>query len=640
MKPINKEFFDAYFTGKKRSKNYAKAVDVYHHISFHFDGYYKKPWITGSVPPDQFAVNPYFQRIIDSRRPSESPYILAYRRLQYLPITASPCHAVVNSLKKIVKSSDWHIDYSEAEVPPFLPEADTLERYCEKLYPASDSIENWAYTTLMRWLLVDPNGIICVMPLSWEIEPNEYIKPYAHIIQSRDVYDFKEGKYCVFLSPYESEFMDKDGNHHHGKIIMCVTRDSYFEARQINTEKDFEVFEYPHNMGEMPAFYLGGEPKTPDMSQPYYESFIHSMLPSLDSAARDSSDLDAEKVQNLYSQQWVMQMQSCTACQGIGQIISGGSQTVCPSCKGLGGVSPSPYNVWEVNLNNPLGEQKNIPIPPGGYVKKDTIEMVAAISNEIDKAIYRALASLNMQFLDKQPMNESGLAKSVDRDELNSFVYSIAYHLIENLINPIYYFINELRYSSIVPDRETRQKMLPKIPVPQVFDFLTDKDAEDNLIKISASNVSNEIKELAEMDFIHSKYQQEPNVRERLIAIHDHNPLKNYSITDINSMLTAGLVSKEDAVLSVFISDFVNELMFKDEHFTTLPFDQQREQLVEMATAKAEALSAQVAIKKKADLKEKIAILDHTPAVVPEKIDAKRTGEKQRKNERNALDQA
>ena len=100
------------------------------------------------------------------------------------------------------------------------------------------------------------------------------------------------------------------------------------------------------------------------------------------------------------------------------------------------------------------------------------------------------------------------------------------------------------------------------------------------------------------------------------------------------------MVSKEDAVLSVFISDFVNELMFRDEHFTTLPFDQQREQLVEMATAKAEALSAQVAIKKKADLKEKIAILDHTPAVVPEKIDAKRTGEKQRKNERNALDQA
>lgn len=607
---INAEFIKPYWDGTKRHRNYAKAVDVAHHVQFHFDGYFQRPLTEQAQQQPNMAdynktepQNPYFTRLIDIRRPSESVNILAYRRMQYLPVTKVPCGKVVNSLAKIVKSSDWKIDYSKSKVPPSLPEPDSLQEYCEKKFPTFKSIEHWAYSKLIRWTLIDPNGACVVMPLSFEIQANEYYEPFPHIIRSCDVYDYKDREWIVFLSPYTSEWIDKNGTTQIGKILTVVDRENYYNFVQVG-DNSFRADTHPHNIGEMPAFLLGGEDKSPDIHQPYYESFIMGMLPSLDAAARDASDLDAEKVQHLFSTMWYIQGQSCAACQGTGSVQAQGKQTVCQSCEGRGALPKSPYRDLEINLNSIDATGKNIPTPPAGYITKPT-EMVGLMRNEITIEIHDALAAINMEFLAEEPLNESGKAKEVDRDELNNFVYKIAYHVVESEIKRIYYFNNEIRYMESVPDKSVRELMLPTIPVPQNYDFLTSKDAEDKVIKIADSQVSAGIKDAAEMNYIHQRFADQPEVRNRLILIHDHDPLPSYPTDLIESMVASNLVTKLDAVLSLYIETFVTQILSTNQKFIDKEFNSQKEELYTMAKNKLALLdkAAEEEIKRMASQK-------------------------------------
>lgn len=604
---INRDFVDKYWKNNKRHKNYLRAVDVAHHIQFHFNGFFQTPWLASQTPTRPELINQYFKRLIDSRRPGESEYIMNYRRTAYLPITKVPCNKVVSSLKKIVKSDDWKIDYSKSEVPKSLPENMTFELYCEKNFPKDDSIENFAYKNLVRWMLIDPNAIIVVMPLSFDVESNELLRPYPHIIQSKDVYDVCEN-YAIFLSPYEATFRDNEGNEKDGRIITFVTKTSYFNAVQTGADS-YRIDEYPHNVGDLPAWVLGGESKTPDINQPFYESFINGMLPSLDAAAGDYSDLQAEKVQHLYSTMWYIQSQECKACQGSGfsSTLSQGKQVICQECEGRGGVKFSPYKHFEINKSN-LDPNNNVPIPPAGYITKPT-DMVGYMRTEIDIEINASLAAINMEFLAETPMNESGKAKEIDRDELNNFVYGIAYHLVEELVNPIYYFINEIRYMGAVPDPKIRAKMLPHIDVPESFDFLTNRDAVDNLIKISASKVSANIKDLAEMKYIHTEYQDIPEIRDKMKLIHAHDPFPVYQPADYQTLIAQGIIKKIDAVLSTYIVSFVDELIKTDESFMQLEFIEQKEILYEMAQLKLDEIE-QASADSIAKLSEKPPLLD------------------------------
>lgn len=642
---VDDKFIKQYWDGKKLHKNYFKAIDVAYHLQFHFDGYFSKPFFVDQGDMKNTSLgsfdaahregyNPYFTRLIDERRPSESVVTQTYRRRRYQPITKEPCGKVINSLRKITKSADWHIVYDKSEIPVSLPKEDSLENYCENNYPKDDSLENWARKSLIRWMLIDPNGIICVFPLSWEIENNEYIEPYAHIIQSKDIYDFKDGEYAVFLSPYCNTYM-KDGKEVHGKIIMVVTEQCFYEAKETGKEQ-FTIEEHRHNIGELPAWIIGGEMKNTDIKNPFYESFVHPMLPYLDNAAIDSSDLDAEKVQHLYSTMWFMQSSPCSNCAGIGNVLKEGKQTICPSCQGRGGAPFSPYRNIEVNLNsNGLSPDKQVPIPPAGYIEKST-EMVSKMMEIIDGEKYSALAAINFEFLANTPLNQSGKAKEVDKDELNNFVYGIASHLVEECLKPIYWFINEQRYMNIVSDKKTREKMLPQIPIPENYDFLTSRDAEDNLIKIAGSNVSEDLKDIAEMTYIHAKYQDEPALLARLQIIHDHDPFPEKKANELQALVSSGLVKKEDAILSLYIKVFVAEKMNENvstdeveenDAFVKLEYDEQHQVLMDMAIEKMGELDAQNQIKKIADAKTQAKADKITGALsagIPGKIPAKK----------------
>ena len=159
---------------------------------------------------------------------------------------------------------------------------------------------------------------------------------------------------------------------------------------------------------------------------------------------------------------WYIGGQACNSCQGTGEVPKDGKMVVCGACKGGGKYLHSPYTDIEVDKAK-LGEQQ-VPTPPMGYAQKD-IDPLELQNKRIDQHYFKALSAVNMEFLAETQLNQSGVAKEVDKEELNTFVYDVAKHTV-NSEKKITRLINEYRYSLIVPNKESRGQDVTYFQLP------------------------------------------------------------------------------------------------------------------------------------------------------------------------------
>lgn len=600
---VTYDWVKPYFSGTKRGANYAKAVDEFNHVSFHFDGYFI-PFVDDTqayndANGDDYNAyekrmeNPYFYRLIQMRRPSESLAIQAYRRIIYLPQTKSPCFKVYNTLRKIVKSDDWKIDYSQAEKKG-PAEKETLEQYCEHHYPYFNSVENWIYNYGMKQMLVDPNAVCYILPLEKEDpkDESEYYRPFTFVASSRDVLDFKDNQYVVFKN--EDRYTYTSGvTQVEGKKLTIITRKGVWEATQDTSEAGFSIKQiHKYDMKKLPAFRFGGIDKKFHKDGRLYESFLSPIIPGLDGAARETSDADAEVVQHVFSTMWYYSSQNCTHCQGIGKVKQKGKEVICPTCEGKGVASKSPYK--DMVLNQATFDSEKMPTPPAGYIVKPT-DMVKLQADRIKDLIYNALSSINMEWLIKGVgLSQSGIAKEVDRDELNNYVYGIAYHLVENIVKPIYYHINEWRVgvSAIVKDEETREKMLPRIPVPAKFDILTANVIEEQLKSAVEAKADPEIIDELEMEYAQKKFPNNPELRDRMKIKKRLDPFPGLNTQEKQDLLLSKVADMVDVLVSVYLSSFLEKAIIEDKEFMKLEYEMQLEKMYEYAKKKKTDMDA------------------------------------------------
>jgi hypothetical protein len=607
---VDIDFVKPYFNGNKKHRNYYKCVDVYHHLSFHFEGYrmnFMSDTEKGQGQKEQdystqdvIIGNPYFSKLIDMRRPSESDAIKAYRRMIYLPFTKMPCAKVYNCLRKIIKSSDWKIDYSKSNKPSKIADNEYLEDYCEKNYPTFDSVENWAYTFAFRSMLIDPNGLCVVLPMKFNIGESDYYKPFSYVVPSKNVYDFKEDHLAVWLSEKKSHFVEQ-GKEYKGDIVCVLTNHGYWEAHQINLKKEFDLITlYETKETEedfFPAFQLGGVIKDLSTHTKLYESFVTPILPGLDAAAREVSDNDATVVQHHYPTMWYYQMQNCDNCKGTGRVNQKGKQVTCNICDGHGAPPKSPYR--DMVLKPGAFDQDKIPTPPAGYIQKD-YNIVKIQDDRIKEHVRYALSAISMEFL-QAPLVQSGLAKEVDRDELNNFVYGVAYHLVESFIKPVYYYINEWRYRNIITSPEEREKMLPTVAVPEKFDLLTEGVVEAQL-KAAKDNGSDPfIVQQLELEYAAKKFPSDPDVRDMLRLKQNLDPLPGLTFEQKQASALGKTSPPEDVIISINVHSFVKRALVENKDFITIGYEKQMEVLKGYAKEKTDAVSAAQKIKDKAD---------------------------------------
>ena len=535
------EQLQKFFSGKYFHKAYNQTVKLADEIMVHADGVYP-------------------QKLIEERRPSESLNVKEYRKKIWQPITKSDFGRVMNSLSKIRRSSDWSIRFDINNMPSSILAEDGIADFCEKSFPEFSSVTNWLFAIALKAYATDAHALICTFPKQQDaMEGNNYVTPFPHIFYSHQVIEHKAGEYCILKST--DKVMYGTDRKVWGDVYFIITAYSVQRYEQIKDDRTMKMaWEYVYDLEELPLVQTKGAFKKALDGFSLYESRLQTMVPHFDEAVREYSDLQAEVVQNIFSEKWEMVTDECTTCKGKGIMLGAGfktNDTSCHTCNGTGNKPRGPYTTLQIKP--PMAGEAVFPTPPMGYVQKETT-IIDIQDKRIDKHIYKALCAINFQFLDNTPMAQSGVAKEVDRDELNTFVNSVAEDLVA-ILDRVIYFINEMRYKIIVPDKKMRMAMLPFISVPEKFDILSSNYLEMEL-KNAKDNKTNPVIVVAiEKEYANKKFSNDPAVRDMVSLILALDPMAGVHEDDKMTRLSNKGITMETYIISCNIQEFIDRVI-------------------------------------------------------------------------------
>jgi hypothetical protein len=546
----------AYFSGDKRQYYYKDGVKYCDSFKPHSEGCYP-------------------QELIECRRPNEPLEVKEYREKIWKPITKPTFGKIVSSLAKIRRSQDWSIKYPLGRDRfSKISEEESLEEYCEKEFPDFVSVTNWVFSVLLKKYLTDPNGVILIQPKTADVEENEYVKPFPIVFDCCDVIEYVAGEYALLNNPIGCYYMHK-GKQLSGKSYFIVDIEKIETWDQVDHKGTMRLTNtYNHGLNMLPVFKLGGIICESEGSNYLYESRISGILPELDEALREYSDLQAAKVLHVYPESWEYTSSECTTCKGTGLRPNTAwhsgcdpsipAQVDCNSCTGHGYIATGPYSKM---LVKPAGMgQQPVPNPPKGYVNKD-VEIVKLMQASVREHIYEGLSAINFQFLDQSPLNQSGVAKEVDKDELNNTVHAIAEDIV-GIMDNIYKIVAYYRYKTLYPFDEI-DNMLPTITVPERFDLLSSTHLEQALDTSKKAGLNPVLLNAQEVEFANKRFNNDSSVRDRLQLILSLDPLPNHSEDSKMSMLSNNGITKETYIISSNIQEFVQRAIDEDKEFAT-----------------------------------------------------------------------
>ena len=232
------------------------------------------------------------------------------------------------------------------------------------------------------------------------------------------------------------------------------------------------------------------------------------------------------------------------------------------------------YLLWGNGTLSPskFGEQA-IPAPPIGYVQKST-DIAKFEDEHVRQHIYDALAAVNMEFLAETPLSQSGVAKAFDRDELNNFVNAIAEDIV-HILDRVYFFISEYRYSVIVPDIKKRKLLLPTINVPTKYDILNTSALMAELKAARDANVNPMILRELEVDYAKKQFNTSPEIARTVEITFDLDPLFGMTEESKMTVLQNNGITEKDYIISCNIQTFVRRAIRENEKFFEMEYTKQ-----------------------------------------------------------------
>ena len=556
------ELLAQYFEGKRKSPIYDDATRMYNDIRVHANG---------ETPGD----------IISRRRPNESEEIQAYRLRIYEPVTKQTFNSVMQSLGKIRRSRDWAIKYSRDVKFPLIPAGDTLEDYCEFRFPYYTSVTNWLFSVMLKSSLVDANCAVLVLPLQTQQDPTCYKQPYPVVFHSDQIIEYLEGRFAIFKSSEQVQVQNGKGITLSEKFYLITTNEVVPYIKRGDSWEALTEEIITHGLGYLPIIRPRCQFARTVQEYNLFESRISAMIPSLNEAIREYSDLQAAVVGHLFPERWEIATQECMTCHGSGHMPNAytgtdvkSKQVICSSCNGLGATSGAgPYKKTVIRLpKTNLGEQA-VPMPPFDYVKKD-IDVIKVMEDRLDKHLYRSLAAINMQFLAQTPLSISGDAKNVDRDELNNFVYNIAEDLVY-IADYLYAIIADYRYAYQYPDTIERRRMLPYIPVPEKYELLGANDTMTTISQMRGNGIGGSLLTAMLKEFAKKQFFQEKEIAIPLLLEMELDPFAGMSEADKSTLLASGNILRQDYIKSAYIKDFVKRALAENKGFADMLYEQQ-----------------------------------------------------------------
>jgi hypothetical protein len=242
-----------------------------------------------------------------------------------------------------------------------------------------------------------------------------------------------------------------------------------------------------------------------------------------------------------------------------------------------GYIASGPYSKLLIRPTNNIEGGGQIPNPPAGYVEKD-VEIVKLMDNSVRQHIYDGLAAINFQELAEVPMEQSGVAKQVDRDEQNNTIHAIAEDLVK-IMDRSYKIMAYYRYKNLYPFEEI-DKMLPQIPVPEKYDLLSITNMQTELNSAKTGKTNPVIVNAMEVDYASKRFNTDESVRDLVSLTLKLDPLPNISEDEKMARLSNKGILPETYIVSSNINEFVQRALDEDSGFAGQPLKDQKAKLL------------------------------------------------------------
>lgn len=406
-------------------------------------------------------------------------------------------------------------------------------RFCEPIF-------DLFFDEYLKVMLIDPNAYIFFRP--------DYKKVY---LSDKIVYKSREMIICFDEKIKDSLF------------YTIFTNDGIY-LLEIKGSKHVLTLVYPLSTLKT-MVSLGTRFATCENN--YYESIIQGVADMWRMAFITYSDLTIGQKQHVFPEKYRYVTNGCNSCGGTGKYLTkddiyGDYVHTCHACKGNGTVATGMMSEIQINLSetsNALDSFK-IPNPPVGYVQKN-LEPIEMINSLYQQYIRGGLSAVSMEFLMDIGMNQSGVAKEIDRAEFNGFLANAA-KSIAIVLDRMY----EAYFSEWVFAETNYSRVQPEISMPKTFDAYYTRSTFDDLRAARDANVNPIM--IVETERKIAEEQLSGIELKRALWAYDIDPLPGYSLDQKEQVYAQGNVSKIDYFVSVNIYKLLLEVT-NDGYFDT-----------------------------------------------------------------------
>lgn len=408
------------------------------------------------------AVGDGIENLINTYRPNEPENIQKYRSENVRAVTKSYWSKAKSVVKKINRSG-YDIKFTEG-----------TER--TKEWTIKQKLTDRLFTEFLTLLLKDPRAAIVVTDYNW------INSIYETNIQDVGIFTFTSDEILYFSDnhlvarkPDFAVWFDYE------KKTITI-----FKINEENKWYQFDNFE--GLQGEY--FFIGGKSDA--------LSFFDASVDFWFEALVQYSDLQASIKSHAFPIAAMMNLENCKTCAGTGQVMIDEHKHICGTCHGSGYISASPYANISLSAED-YKRNPQLPFPNVAYIQRN-LEPIKLLKEEYEANIQRGLQAINMEFLNVG-LNQSGVAKAIDRDELNGLLYDWAN------------FIFNWLYFSIVKNAGIYiqgVEVLTSTILPESFDVYGLELAETSLKSARESNMSNGLLRQMEANYARMKYEGRP----------------------------------------------------------------------------------------------------------------------------------
>jgi hypothetical protein len=499
----------------------------------------------------------YPAEIINADRPNEDERYKDYRKSNYTPISKSWWGKMVNICQKIPKTEDWSIKHN----------SEKLKDYAQNQIPFFKNIEDWFWDFVFPNQFESPNGVIVAFQGETKLD-NEPYPVYFEFFNEKNVIGFEYKKSLIIHFDEKSLVEINKRNVKEGNIFMFIDSDNYILAKQVGkkSENRYDLKITKNIVGEFPAWQIGGILEKIHEGNPFYKSFFEPSVPYFNDGLARHSDHKVNMVLHLHPDRWEIQDSICNVCNGVGKVTIKDSLHTCKRCNGNGWTTnKTPFGVKLINPTVKLtpSDSTTVPTPPMGYANRP-IESLDFLVEEINRCRKLGYSAMNFDFLDTE-VNQSGVAKQVDRSESMATLYRIAKSCANNLI-ACYSWINKIRFQG--------KEELPDIVVPTYFDVV---DKYAYLQRLGQANLSSGVKSELELDYLAVEFGEDSEIYLKAKIANEQDPLVGFTVQEKIDTIVSGAIDRKLGFLSVQINNLIEQSY---EEILNLDFEGRRNVLL------------------------------------------------------------